>query len=208
MDVKISGPEGKGCALMNPQSRGEPFLFRFVDNEKALSNSTSGKLWLRPFSHFASHEDLERRDDREGIASGQIEGGNWIEWVNENNMISPQYILSFTECDSAPRNWGEYRLKLVDRCGFIDEIKAAMPGCVVIFGNIKYSDETVYATMPTGIAMWERASLNKRKCYCQEREWRLILLLNGLKIINNLLKIDVGNLIGILDYCPSVRQSP
>ena len=68
-------------------------LFQFVDSDKALTNSTSGILWLRTFSHFAKLEDPERRDEREGIASGQLKGGSWIGWVNETYMASPHYIL-------------------------------------------------------------------------------------------------------------------
>ena len=73
-------------------------LYRFVDNDKALTNTTSGILWLRTFSHFANLEDAERRDDREGIASGWVQGGDWIDWENEKNMVSPHYMMSFTEC--------------------------------------------------------------------------------------------------------------
>jgi hypothetical protein len=180
----------------------EASLFRFVDDDEALDNTTSGKLWLRTFAHFVKLEDPQRQDAREGAASGQIRGGNWINWINEQNMVSPQYILSFTECESPPREWGRHRLKLASREEFSRRIKESMPRCTVIFGKVEYSDDTDYRRRPTGLEMWQRASLVKPTCYCAEKEWRVILVLNQLRIINRTLKIDVGVLSGVLDYYP------
>jgi hypothetical protein len=121
----------------------------------------------------------------------------------KKNMVSPHYILSFTECDSAPRNWGGHRLKLFDVEKFVERIRVCMHRCTVIFDKVKYSDESGYERIPTGPEMWRRASLTKPTYHAKEREWRLILVLNQLKIINDPLKIDVGVLSGVLDFCPA-----
>lgn len=179
-----------------------PPLFRYVGTPEALDNSISGKLWLRPFSYFAGIEDPNRRDDREGIASGRVQDGSNLSWIVEKTMVHPHYLLSFTECASAPKDWGKYRLLLSDAEEFKDVIKAHMRCCLVFFDKVIYSDDIDYHSDPTGREMWDRACITKPTIYSSEKEWRLILILNGLSIINNPLKIDVEVLSGVLDFSP------
>jgi hypothetical protein len=200
---QISRVAGKrGCAAMIGDLEDKTLLYRFVDSDQAVENSIAGRLWLRTFAHFAKLEDPERRDDREGISSGQIRGGSWIDWINEKNMVSPQYILSFTECESPPRNWGHRRLRLTSIEDLKERVRESMPRCTVISWKVTYSDDLGYQRRPAGFEMWERASLTKRTIYDPEKEWRLIVVLPGLKITNRTLKIDVGVLSGILDFSP------
>jgi hypothetical protein len=184
------------------QLENETPLFRFVGSDQAVEHSIAGRLWLRTFSHFAKLEDPERQDDREGISSGQIKEGSWIDWIDEKNMVSPQYILSFTECESPPKKWGHRRLKLASIQDFKQRIRESMSRCTVIFEKVRYSDDVGYQRHPAGLEMWERASLNKQTLYAPEREWRLIVVLPGLRITNCTLKIDVGVLSGMLNFWP------
>ena len=77
-----------------------------------------------------------------------------------------------------------------------------MHRCTVIFDKVQYSDEMGYERIPSGPEMWTRASLTKPTYHAIEKEWRLILVLNQLRIINDPLKIDVGVLSGVLDFFP------
>lgn len=178
-----------------------PF-YRYVQDDQAVTNSIAGRLWLRTFAHFVEIEDPERQDNREGISSGRVADGSWIEWINDRNMVSPQYILSFTECETPPRRWGCRRLILENFEELKQKMKEGMPRCTVIFDKVVYYDDDEYLRRPTGLELWERASLSKRKLYEMEKEWRLILVLPGLKITNRTLKVDVGVLSGVLDFSP------
>jgi hypothetical protein len=82
------------------------------------------------------------------------------------------------------------------------KVKESMPRCTVIAGKVTYSDDLGYQRRPEGFEMWERASLTKRTSYETEKEWRLIVVLPGLRIINSTLKINVDVLSGILDFAP------
>jgi hypothetical protein len=80
--------------------------------------------------------------------------------------------------------------------------------CKIFLDKVKYSDEIGYVSRPSGVELWERACLTKPTRYAAEKEWRLILVLNHLRIINDPLKIDVGILSGVLDFCPMSQQPP
>lgn len=165
--------------------------------ENAKRNTISGILWFSSFSHFRCLEDPLRRDEQEGVASGQIANGQYFDFISDRNMLNPCYILCFTECESAPKDWGPVRLHLQRPEWLKKKVKESMQHCIVAFKKVQYSDETAYPKEPKINEIIERACFTKPKMFETEREWRLLLILPGMRIVNKTLEVDIGHPGGI-----------
>lgn len=184
-----------------------PKLYRHVDNFDAAVAHLEGQLWFKRLHHFRSLEGDVREDKQEGRASGQIDGGLHVSVANDEFPTQPVYILCFSENKSGAY-FGDYAMELVEPDALAQRVKAALPkSASATWHKVIYSDDTGYAKDPGPIEIVERAECTKPVRFAPEREWRLIIrLAPDLKITNECLQLDVGDLDQILHISGTLPQ--
>jgi len=119
-------------------------LFRYLDSQFVDSFFDSGELLLTTYRRCRAHEDLVRRDDREGKFNYYM--------THENSAIAIMRIVgdrSYMLCTSslASRNLAERfrtdsHFVIEDPSGFCDAISAALPGLQTVkHGPCEYLSE-------------------------------------------------------------------
>ncbi|MBT3767216.1 MAG: hypothetical protein HOH80_15270 [Rhodospirillaceae bacterium] len=174
--------------------------YRHLNNWNATVAHLEGKLWLHSFQHFQNIEDEGRRDVQEGRASGAIREGMNVVVANDEFPTQAVYILCFSERENIP-HFGEYVIALKDKDALLGKIKDALPAHTgLIWQKVRYTNQMGYDREPGAREIMERAGWTKAIRFCVENEWRLIVYLPaGIKITNERLELDVGDLEGIFD---------
>ena len=181
-----------------------PTLFRFVEGNQAMDNHLAGKLWFRSPWHFRSIEG-ERKDVSEGIGSYALPNGKICRDVNNEAPIS--FILCFSEQAESLQKFGEYCLKVSHPLELKRRVECRLsPGSRVEWRKIIYDKVMQLDTNPSPTEDWNRTHYSKPKKFADDKEWRLVIFL-PMRLLNDTLKVHVGDLLDVFDLIRSPMRS-
>ena len=177
-----------------------PILYRGLDSETAMRNHLQGMLWFRSLKHFRGI-DRPGRDPTEGVGSYTVDGMLHRD-VADEHPIFPAFIMSYSEV--ALPEYGKFILRLSNPPGLCGGIRDRVPErSRVRWHRVIYDKTEDLDTVPGPSDDWARKHYSKPACFAHEREWRLAIFLPPpLRLLNDTLKLHVGNLHGFLDVMP------
>ena len=184
-------------------------LYRTVSSEEAGRNHLLGILWFRSLKHFRTVEGAGR-DELEGIGSYTVGAAHYVD-VADERPVFPAFILSFSE--QPIWEHGDFALKLLDPCALRERVKERLfqdPAKADVEWHKVTYDKTRHLEAELGPSEeWGRKHYSKPVCFACEREWRLVIFLPPpLRILNDTLKVGLGNLQGIFRYCFRKNRDP
>lgn len=181
-----------------------PTLYRALKCEAAMRNHLQGILWFRSLKYFREKEGTGR-DPMEGIGSYVVDGITHQD-VGDENPIFPAFILSFSERPLVD-NFGSFVLKLTRPDELRNRIVCRFPERSRIeWHRVEYDKKEELESDPSPVEGWNRKHFAKPECFADEREWRLVVFLpSPLSILNDTLKVNVGNLQGVFQLMASER---
>ena len=180
-----------------------PTLYRGLDSETAMRNHLQGILWFRSLKYFRAIDGVGR-DSMEGVGSYTVDGMMHRD-VADEYPVFPAFIMSYSEV--VLPEYGKFVLRLSNPTGPRDRIRDRLPErSRVQWHRVRYDKMEDLDAVPDPSDDWTRKHYSKPECFAHEREWRLVIFLPPpLRLLNDTLKLHVGNLQGLLNLMP-VKQ--
>ncbi len=173
-----------------------PVLYRALNCEAAVKCHLMGKLWFRSLKYFRGIEG-PGRDPSEGVGSYRVQGVEHRD-VSDESPIFPAFILCFSELKLA--KFGKFFLEVRHPNDLAERVKSQFPDRTEVkWHRVQYGKREVLDSVPSTAEHWDRKHYTKPACFAEEQEWRLVVFLPPpLRLLNDTLKLHVGNLQGIL----------
>ncbi len=182
-----------------------PTLFRVFKEkggtDEVLNNHLLGTLWFQSPRRFRKIEGAQA-DFLEGLGSYEKSCGGISQDISDSTPIDPAFILCFGEQAESLQDLGEDYLEVQDPWELKRRVERSLPdGSQVKWIKIKYDKEWKVKVDLNPSQQWFRKHCSKPKKYADEKEWRLVIFLAPpLQLLNETLKVNVGNLQDVFRY--------
>ena len=177
-----------------------PVLYRAADGERAMREHLLGHLWFRSLEYFRKVEGASR-DELEGFVARTL-GPQGGQEEYPDLITFPAFIMCFSK-QPLPK-YGNFGLKLESPHDLAEQVRRRCPErtevewCKVIYDKTEH-----LGAIPNPGEEWRRKHYSKPPHFADEKEWRLIIFLPPpLWLLNDTLKLNVGNLQGLFRYHP------
>ena len=173
-------------------------LYRTVSSEEVRKKHLRGILWFGSLKYFRTKEGTGR-DDMEGIGSYTVDGKQHKD-VSDKTAIFPCFILCFSE--QPLLEYGNFVLELSNPHELRRRVKRSFPDKTCVeWHKVTYDKTEHLDAVANPSEDWNRKHYSKPACFAHEKEWRLVIFLPPpLRLLNNTLKLCVGNLQSLFKY--------